>query len=209
RLGVKDKTIQTIKNYLSKGGHFYKPDDLYKIYGMKQEDVTRMLPYVTISNSLNLSLNSMEAKPVYENRKPAEEKFVARVIEINSADSSAFISLPGIGSKLSQRIINFRDKLGGFYAVQQVGETFGLPDSTFQKIKNNLTCNNLSLKKININIADINTLKAHPYIKYSLANVIIQFRNEHGNYSSLEELKKISFVTDDLFKKIAPYLTTE
>lgn len=206
RLGVKDKTIQTIQNYLSKGGHFYKAEDLHKIYGLREEEVLRLSPNVSIKNNSAVEAVSNETKPAFEN-KPA--KTFSAQIEINSADSSAFISLPGIGTKLSQRILNFRDKLGGFYSVQQVGETFGLPDSTFKKIKPNLRCDNSSIKKININATDINLLKAHPYIKYSLGNVIIQYRNEHGNYSSVEDVKKISFVTDDLFKKIAPYLTVK
>ena len=44
-------------------------------------------------------------------------------VDINTADTTAFISLPGIGSKLAARIVNFRDKLGGFYSIDQVGET--------------------------------------------------------------------------------------
>ena len=48
---------------------------------------------------------------------------------------SSLVRFPGIGAKLASRIIHFRGKLGGFYQIEQVGETFGLPDSSFQKIK--------------------------------------------------------------------------
>ena len=112
------------------------------------------------------------------------------VIDINTADTSAFISLPGIGSKLAARIVNFRDKLGGFYSIDQVGETFGLPDSTFQKIKQYLKLENTSIKKININTATVDELKAHPYIKYSVANPIIAYRNEHGPFFKSGRYKK-------------------
>lgn len=206
RLGVKDKTITTIQNYLSKGGKFRKSEDLYKVYGMKEDEVARMIPYVDIKPETTNTTTKEETSPVFENKKA---KIFSGQIEINTADTSALIALPGIGSKLSQRIINFRDKLGGFNSVEQVGETFALPDSTFKKIKSNLTCNNSSIKKININTADIEILKTHPYIRYNLANVIIQYRNEHGNYSSIESLKKISVITDEVFNKIAPYLTVE
>lgn len=206
RLGVKERTIQTIQNYLSKGGKFRQPEDLYKVYGLKQEEVARMIPYISIKTDEASSAYIKEPSSNFENKKA---KAFIGLIEINSADTSALIALPGIGSKLSQRIISFRDKLGGFNTVEQVGETFALPDSTFQKIKNNLTCNNSSIKKININTADINTLKEHPYIRYALANVIIQYRNEHGNYASVNDLRKISMMTDELFRKISPYLTIE
>ncbi len=76
-------------------------------------------------------------------------------IDINEADTTAFIALPGIGSKLAQRIINFRTKLGGFYSIDQVRETFGLPDSTFRKIQKQLTYHNSTIQKININALTI------------------------------------------------------
>lgn len=206
KLGVKDRTIQTIQNYISKGGKFRQPEDLYKVYGLKQEDVARMIPYISIKQEETNPSFAKQPLPTFENKKA--NSFTS-LIEINSADTTALIALPGIGSKLSQRIISFRDKLGGFNSVEQVAETFGLPDSTFQKIKPNLTCNNVSVKKININTADINVLKAHPYIRYALANVIIQYRAEHGNYNSLNDLNKISMMNEELFRKISPYLTTE
>ncbi|MEQ1678667.1 MAG: helix-hairpin-helix domain-containing protein, partial [Chitinophagaceae bacterium] len=128
------------------------------------------------------------------------------IADINSADTAALIALPGIGSKLAMRIINFRDKLGGFYSISQVGETFGLADSTFQKIKQYLKLESSSVKKININTTTLDELKAHPYIKWSVANPIIAYRKEHGNFLSIEDLKKVMAVTDDIYQRIAPYL---
>ena len=119
------------------------------------------------------------------------------------------ISLNGIGSKLSQRIIHFREKLGGFYSVEQVGETFGLPDSTFQKIKSQLKIVSLSITKININTADIDLMKTHPYLRYATSNAIILYRTQHGNFSTVADIKKIMTITEDIFNKAAPYLTVE
>jgi competence ComEA-like helix-hairpin-helix protein len=131
------------------------------------------------------------------------------VIDINLADTTAFISLPGIGSRLANRIVNFRDKLGGFYSVQQVGETFGLPDSTFQLIKPRLQYTPVTVKKININTADTGTLKGHPYIRWKIANAIVQYRQQHGAFHSAEELLQIVLITPELFQKILPYLTVQ
>jgi DNA uptake protein ComE-like DNA-binding protein len=50
-------------------------------------------------------------------------------------------------------------------------------------------------------------MKAHPYIKFSLANPIVSYRNEHGLFSKVEDIKKVMAVTDDIYKKITPYLT--
>ena len=50
RLGIRDKTIETIQKYLSKGGHFYKPEDISKIWGLHADDAERLIPYVKIEN---------------------------------------------------------------------------------------------------------------------------------------------------------------
>ena len=116
---------------------------------------------------------------------------------------------PGIGSKLANRIITFREKLGGFYKVEQVAETFALPDSTFQKIKDKLIITNNEVKKLNINTAGLDELKIHPYIMYIIANAIVQYRNQHGNFSAISDIKKIMIITDDIYIKLSPYLTVK
>jgi competence protein ComEA len=136
RLGLRDKTIHTIRNYLDKGGHFKKPEDLQRIYGLFPNEFERIAPYIKIETTDETNSSKIFTGKSLTEDTPAK-KYTSRyaVIDINSSDTTAFISLPGIGSKLAARIINFREKLGGFYSVTQVGETFGLPDSTFQKIK--------------------------------------------------------------------------
>ena len=130
-------------------------------------------------------------------------------IDINIADTTALISLPGIGSKLAQRIIAFRNKLGGFYSVDQVAETYLLPDSTFQKIKPRLIAGRTPVKQININTASVDDMKSQSYLRYNLANAIYQYRQQHGDFKSVEEIKKIMLVTDEIFNKVQPYLTVQ
>jgi competence ComEA-like helix-hairpin-helix protein len=204
RLGIRDKTITTIQNYLSKGGHFYKPEDISKIWGLHTDEVGRLLPFVQITpKENNYPTKTVETK--------AFEKTERKIstVDVNLADTTAFIALPGIGSKLAQRIVNFRDKLGGFYKAEQVAETFGLPDSTFQKLKVKLTVSNAPIKQFNINTATIDEMKTHPYIRYNLANAIVQYRNQHGNFLSIEDVKKIMMFTDEVYTKVSPYLTVQ
>jgi len=206
KLGLKDKTVHTIQNYLSKGGHFYKPEDLKKVYGLHPNDYSRLEPYVKIENSKANSDNN----PVEYTKKEVEIKHPSlSVIDINAADTAAFISLPGIGGKLAARIVNFRDRLGGFYSIDQISETYGLADSVFQKIKQYLTLRNVSVKKININKATVDDLKAHPYIRYAIASSIVSYRNEHGPFSRIEEIKKVMAITDEVYKKVEPYVSLE
>jgi len=210
RLGIREKIIKTIENYRNKGGRFYKPEDLQKIYGLHDDEYERLKPYIKIES------NTPKTNEVFVSSRPKDEiqpskTYAARysIIDVNTADTTAFISLPGIGSKLAARIITFREKLGGFYSVEQIGETYGLPDSTFQKIKQYLKLDNPSVKKININTSTVDEMKAHPYIKYSLANPIVTYRNEHGSFSKVEDIKKVMVVTDEIYKKIEPYLSLQ
>jgi competence ComEA-like helix-hairpin-helix protein len=204
KLGVREKTANTIHNYLSKGGRFYKPEDIAKIWGLHEDEVERLLPYVRIEPKPS---SGSEKYPVTEKSKAFEKpKYTIATVEINNADTSAFIALPGIGSKLAARIIAFREKLGGFYKIEQVAETYGLPDSTFQKIKNKLVIAGSGIKKLNINTATVDELKVHPYLRYNIANAIVQYRSQHGNFSSVSDIKKIMMITEEIYNKAAPYL---
>ncbi|MEN9548749.1 MAG: hypothetical protein RIR12_1340 [Bacteroidota bacterium] len=210
KLGLREKTIHTIQNYLSKGGRFRHPDDVQRIYGLFPDEFERIAPYIQIAdhlekNEIEKTLASSNPYPTYT-PKPSANRFSA--VDINTADTSAFVALPGIGSKLASRIVMFRDKLGGFYSVAQIGETYGLPDSTFQRIKQYLLIGNSSVKKININLATTDELKAHPYIKWALANPIVAYRKEHGNYTKVEDLKNIMAISEDAYIKMLPYLST-
>jgi len=205
KLGIREKTANSIHKYVSKGGKFYKPGDIGKIWGLREDEVQRLLPYVRIEPKPGREFektNNPDNYKAYE--KP---KSTVAAIDINEADTTAFISLPGIGVKLANRIINFRDKLGGFYKVEQVAETFALPDSTFQKIKEKLVISNTAVKKLNINDATVDELKVHPYIRYNLANAIVQYRAQHGAFSTVQDIRKIMIITDDIFNKAEPYLT--
>jgi len=202
RLGVRDKNITTIQNYITKGGKFCKPEAIGKIWGLHEDEVKRLLPYVKIQDNY-------PHKKSFETKTFEKSKYITTIIAINTADTALLIELPGIGSKLSQRIINFRDRLGGFYKVEQIGETYGLPDSTFQKIKGRFSISNSSLHQININTASIDEMKGHPYLRYAIANAIVQYRLQHGNYAVVDDLKKIMIITEEVFNKAVPYLKVD
>lgn len=203
KLGIKDKTIASMQKYISKGGRFREPDDLRKVWGLRDDEKERLIPYVRIAAT---------AQPTYTNnytpyeKKPYEKK-VPTAIDINAGDSAAFDALPGIGGGYSRRIINFRNRLGGFYKVEQIGETFGLPDSVFQKIKPLLKISGDDVKKLNINTAKEEELKAHPYIRWQLAKVITEYKKQHGDFKSLQDLRKIMAIDEETYSRITPYLT--
>lgn len=209
KLGLRDRTIQTILRYRSKGAQFKTREDLRKIYGLREEEYRRIENFVRIGgiSSSPTHYPSNDFKPGFANQKlPAFKKERPLLIDINQADSIAWVAIPGIGPKLSSRILNFRQKLGGFYSVDQVGQTFGLSDSTFQQIRPLLEIIVMSVRKLNINQASEDELKSHPYLRWQLAKAIVAYRKEHGEFRSLDDLKNIMAFSEETYNKVVPYL---
>jgi competence ComEA-like helix-hairpin-helix protein len=203
QLGIRKRTIATILNFVSKGGRFRKPEDLQKIYGLHQNEFERLRPYIRIPTR-------EESKIVYE-KKYSAEKGPRKItsIDINSADTSAFIALPGIGSKLASRIVSFREKLGGFYSIEQIREVYGLQDSVYNKLLPYLSLSAANVKTIDINSASMEMLASHPYIKKEKAALIVSYRKEHGNFGSMEELKRIHGINEGEIEKMRFYLVAQ
>jgi competence protein ComEA len=209
KLGLREKTIRTIQNFLAKGGHFYKPEDIGKIFGLTKSEYETLLPYVSIrEDKIQASAKLHEAGSGRTGFLNPVTNKSAILVNINTADSAGFEALPGIGGKLASRIINFRNRLGGFHNVAQVAETYGLHDSVFQRIRHRLIISPEFIPTIiNINLADVKTLQAHPYIRFTIANAIVQYRLQHGLFTDINDLQKIDLITPDLLVRIRPYLT--
>lgn len=206
RLGLTERNIATIRKYQAASGHFKTAEDIKKIYGINPALADKLIPYAHVSATTANSSNPYNSyTPNTYERKPFEKK-APQVIEGNSADTLAYQSLPGIGPAYARRIVNFRKKLGGFHSVEQVKETYGLPDSTFQLIKNYIRIDPAPLRTININTATVEELN-HPYIPYTIAKTIIAYRGQHGNYTSVDDLRKIVIITEEQLQKMRPYLS--
>lgn len=208
QLGLRDKTIQTILKYRTKGGRFKTAEDLGKIYGLRPEELNRLLPYIKLEEAPALNNYTNNTTDFKNSTVPINKPYatVVKSIDINTTDTTALIALPGIGSKLASRIINFRNKLGGFYTIEQVAETYGLPDSTYQRIKPFLQIDNIAVAQFSVNTDDAKTLQQHPYIKWNIANAIVQYRQQHGAFKNLDELEQIAIISADQLKKMKPYL---
>ena len=215
KLGVPSKVIHTIQNYRKAGGQFYKKEDLKKIYGLSGEIYQHLEPYIRITQNKALKNKKTDiiSDTTYAGR-PAQTDFSKNkykdenlVIDVNTADSVQWMKLRGIGPALSSRIIRFRHSLGGFYKIEQIAEVYGLPDSTFQRIKQQLNILSFDLKKLNINTATVEELKSHPYIGYRLAASIKAFRDQHGPFKNIEDLQQLQLVNDQIYLKLAAYLT--
>jgi competence protein ComEA len=200
-LGLYPKLSERIVKYRNAGGKFKNPDDLKKIYGFPENKFEELKSYIQIEKSANFP------NEINESKEKKEKVMV--LVNINSADTTELKSLKGIGSKLSQRIVNFRSNAGGFYSIEQLTEVYGLKSETLEQIRPFIKVDD-NYSKININTATAEQLKNHPYIyKWNIANAIVNYRTKHGKYTKVEDLKKTDLVTDEICRKIAPYLIFE
>ena len=140
---------------------------------------------------------------------PKKKNYYDFKIEVNKATAEEYEKLYGIGKVFSQRIVTFRDKLGGFYSINQLKDIYGIQDSVFQKFKKNLTIKPARIKKININEATYEELTANPYFFSTLAKQIIGYRTRVKPFASVEDAKNLYYIKDhpETYDKVAVYIS--
>lgn len=190
QLGLSERQIATIKHFESKGGHFNRKEDVQKMYSITADDYKRIAPYINIPDE------------GYTSNKLAP----GETIELNSADSAKLTRIHGIGPAFAARIVEYRQRLGGFLNKDQLKEVYGIDTAKFAGIKNQVTLNTSHLTKIKINEVDFEGLRKFPYLTNKQTNAIIQYRNQHGNYTGIADMKNIAILDDIILRKIEPYI---
>ncbi|MEO6978490.1 MAG: helix-hairpin-helix domain-containing protein [Mucilaginibacter sp.] len=191
QLGLSDHQAEVIKHYTDKGGRFYNKQDLKKIYAVTPDDYKRLEPYINIPDA------AYAAKKV----KPGE------IIELNTADSAKLTELKGVGPASAVIILRYRNRLGGFYRKEQLKEIYGIDSLRYEEIKNQVSVNHANIKKIPINTISFDQLRLFPYLSYKQVNAIIEYRKQHGNYNSIDDLKNIVLLDAGILRKIEPYIS--
>jgi len=209
RLGLSDYQIRMIQNYVSKGGKFYRKEDFAKIYAITDEDFQRLSPHISFPEPTikKQSFESVPAPDYKNNLIPLKSVSKNISIELNKTDSIELQQLHGIGPVFASRIIRFRDLLGGFHSKEQLLKVYGMDEVRYNQIQEYVNVDTTMVQKININMADYQQLLKHPYISSKQANVIVQYRKQHGNYRKPADLLKIETLNEEFLRKIVPYLT--
>lgn len=135
-----------------------------------------------------------------------EKLKTGETIEINSSDTTDLKKIPGIGSAFSNRIVKYRNLLGGYNSLNQLKEVWGMDDDLFNKIIPYLKITS-NTKKIKVNTASFEELNKHPYIKYKRAKIIIDIRERKGKIESMDRLSLLEEFTEADTKRLTPYLS--
>jgi DNA uptake protein ComE-like DNA-binding protein len=196
-LGFPQWLAERIEKFRNKNGKFRKKEDLAKIYDFPDALYQRLEPYITLPNPDKTPTQSTRQSPA---------KF-----ELNTADTTLLVAIKGIASKRAMAIVTYREKLGGFYDYGQLSEIFVLKNSpeVIENIKTKTTLDPSLIRKIQINTADTSTLRQHPYLGFKRAKALALFRQNHGRFNSLQDLKKVYALDSTTLQKISPYLSFE
>jgi len=201
KMGFSEHQIKAIKNYELKGGRFFVKEDVKKMYSISDEEYQIIEPFIL--------LPSEKDRITKYTKEKIETPETFEIVELNSADTSKLKTIPGIGSFFAGIIINYRNKLGGYVDKIQLLEIERIDTARFESISQYIDVNPYIIRKININEANFNQLSNHPYITFNMAISLVNYRNRHGNYASVEEIKKSELINDSIFNKISPYLTVQ
>jgi DNA uptake protein ComE-like DNA-binding protein len=205
KLGLSQKQIKVVRNYLSKGGKFYRSEDLRKIYSITEQQYRGLEPYIQIvQNKTYVSKERVQQSKKEYAKRPENN---AIQVELNLADSAMFDQLRGIGPVFASRIIRFRNRLGGFYKKEQLMEVYGMDSLRYAQLEKQIVVDASSIKKLNINTATFDEVRSHPYLNFKQINAIIQYRKQHGIYASADDLKKVLILNEEIIRKIEPYLS--
>jgi competence ComEA-like helix-hairpin-helix protein len=203
KFGLSEKQAQSLLSYKSIIGGFKSKEQFRKVYVINDELHEKLSPHILLPEKEVQTANNA---PRWEKKKYERKDRVYPKVNINEADTAAFKSLYGIGDFLANMIVKRREELGGFISKEQLKEVYGLKEETLLRLDTQLVFKPTTIRKININTAAKDELKAHPYIYWKYANVIVNYREQHGKYRQLEDLKNIVIINDSIFQKVKPYL---
>ncbi len=220
QMGLTDRQVRNIMNYKAKGGKFYSKNDLGKLYTISEEEFAQLEPFIVLpevargrsgkstSSRGGVSTGSTTAPSSTTAAAVPTEKKAIPIVDLNTVDSTTLVELPQIGPYTAVRIIEFREKLGGFIDKEQLRDVKGMDDARFAAIQPYINLGAVEIRKIDVNRADFKTLVHHPYLNYEQVKCIVNQREKRGmikNWAQLEELIKEEGEVNPLLEQYVKY----
>ena len=130
------------------------------------------------------------------------------ILDLNHCDTTELQYIRGIGPYAARQIVRYREALGGYYSPNQ------LTDAYFAKLHldtllEHFTADSNQIVPIDVNKASVQTLQAHPYIRYSQAKALYALRRQRIALHTPDEIRTLPEWTEEDIRRIAPYLRFE
>jgi len=205
RLGFSERQIANLYKYRAAGAVFQTPQDFARLWGLTKGQYDRLRPYIRISDDFLPASSFYETPPPREPRDTSH--YVAKVqpgvkVPVNASDTTALKTVPGIGSYFAQRIVSYRNRLGGYVSTSQLKEIDNFPESALDY----LVLDEEPTKKLNLNKLSVSKLSAHPYINFFQARAIVDFRRLKRPLASLNDLQLLKEFSPSDIDRLAPYV---
>lgn len=208
KLGMSFEEIDRLHKFRTTGKYVNSDEEFQNITLVSDSLLAIIAPYFKFPEWVTTA--SKSAKQFTNNKA---SKFVEKEIsiikqDINLATASDLKKISGIGDKLSERIIKFRDRLGGFLVDEQLFDVYGLTPEVAKKALHNFTViEKPTIVKINLNTCTAADLSQLVYINYALSKRIINYRNAEYGIKTFEELTKIEGFPAEKINRISLYLS--
>ena len=186
RLGLLPWQAHNALQYRRKGGIWCSPEHFSKLYGLTDSAFQRLAPYIQIPQEISVSRSpgSFQRDSTSFERYPTKMS-EGQTLSVNSADTTALKSIPGIGSYYANKIVAYRESLGGFHSVSQLHEIKNLPEDIDRWV---VIDQPVVLRKTNVNKATFQQLVRHPYLNYDQVKAIFEYRRLYGSLTSWKDV---------------------
>ena len=205
KLGMSSEEIDRLLDYRKQNKWINSKEDFQKVTKVSDSFLDQISSYFKFPDWIS------NPKPKYSDwRKGFKEKTFDQKIDLNSATQLELKKVNGIGEALSKRIIDYRDKLGGFTNDIQLYEVYGLDYQLIDKVRNDFTVKtSKEIIKMNLNKISASDIATVPGISFELAKRIWEFRILNERIVDFIELKKIEGLTERKLQGIQLYLKLE
>ncbi|MEM9325399.1 MAG: helix-hairpin-helix domain-containing protein [Bacteroidota bacterium] len=211
KLGFPAYIAQRIVKYRNAGGKFDNWEDMLRIYGIDSSLVTDLKAYVSIPPKLETPKRIVATQEESEEIVSDGGETISEtlLIDINLASAEDLQEIQGIGPFYSERVVKYRNLLGGYHDLAQLNEVYGLRPEAQELLKKHTFIEDGPDKRILINSDSITLLAKHPYLSKNQARAIINYRRQHGDYDQPDDLLAIKIISDSLYQRILPYLSLD
>lgn len=204
-LGMSIEEIDRLQGFRAQNKYVNSKEEFQKVTRVSDSLLNKISPYFKFPEWAKGQGQSLKKANLTDN---SDTPFIHSIKDLNQVTIQELKNIQGIGEVLSERIIKFRDRLGGFLLDDQLNDVYGLePDVIERVLERYRVLKEPVIKKININTASAQELSKIGYISRSVAEGIIRFREEHGEITSFEELSRIENFPADRIDRFPLYLS--